>query len=345
MSVLRRLAAIATSLPGRILISAGLLAIVAFSIDWGDVSDQLSEASWGLFALGTLLLVGNISLAALRWQILLNGAGLHPRLRDSARAYWIGLFANNLLPSGFGGDAVRAWLVAPKGAALARALTSVLVDRATAFALLVPIAWVGVAVGAGEIPGSIVVLLAVVTAASAVAALAAIVLLRRRGLGRFLPTALRPWASEVARTLRRYGAERERMAEVVLLAVVFQFLVITSTWVLSESLGLDIDPELIAVVLPLVLFATVVPISIAGFGVREGAFVALLGEAGVSSGDAVLLSLATVASVAIASLPGGVLMIVRHERIETPEEIFEDAGSPPAGGTDPASLAGETPSP
>ena len=118
------------------------------------------------------------------------------------------------------------------------------------------------------------------------------------------------------------------MAEVVLLAVAFQILMIAATWVLSESLALGIDPELIAVVLPLVLFATIVPISIAGFGVREGAFVALLGEAGVSSGDAVLLSLATVVSVAIASLPGGVLMIVRHERIESAEEIFEEAGTP-----------------
>jgi glycosyltransferase 2 family protein len=337
MSVLRRLAAIATSLPGRILISVALLTVVAVSIDWGDVTDRLSEASWGLFALGTLLLIANISLAALRWQILLNGADLHPRLRDSARAYWIGLFSNNLLPGGFGGDAVRAWLVAPKGAPLARALTSVLVDRGTAFALLVPIAWVGVAVGAGEIPESIVVLLAVVTGASSAAALVAFVLLRRRGLGRFLPGVLRAWGFEVANTLRRYAAERERMAEVVALAVVFQLLVIASTWILSESLGLDIDPELIAVVLPLVLFATIVPISIAGFGVREGAFVALLGEAGVSSGDAVLLSLATVASVAIASLPGGVLMIVRHERIESATEIFEDAGAP----GDRASLAGE----
>src|SRR5688572_8921110 len=59
MSVLRRLGAIATSLPGRILISAGLLAIVALSIDWGDVADQLSDASWGLFALGTLMLVAS----------------------------------------------------------------------------------------------------------------------------------------------------------------------------------------------------------------------------------------------------------------------------------------------
>ena len=345
MSVLRRIASIATSLPGRIVISVGLLAIVASTIDWSEVSDQLGEASWGLFAVGLLLLVFNIMLAALRWQLLLNGAGLHPLLRVSARAYWIGLFANNLLPTGFGGDAVRAWLVASKGPPLARALTSVVVDRGTAFAVLIPIAWLGVAVGGGEIPGSVVALLGVVTGTCAVGALIGVGLLRRRGLGRFLPARLRPWGFEVANTLRRYGSERERMAEVVLLAVAFQILIISSTWVLSESLGLDIDPELIAVVLPLVLFATLVPISIAGFGVREGAFVALLGEAGVSSGDAVLLSLATVAAVAIASLPGGVLMMVRHERIESTEEIFEEVGAPGEPADDAASLAGEAPSP
>jgi uncharacterized protein (TIRG00374 family) len=345
MSVLRRLAAIATSLPGRILISAGLLAIVASSIDWGDVADQLSDASWGLFALGTLMLVASYVLAAVRWQVLLNGAGLHPRLRVSVRAYWIGLFANNLLPTGFGGDAVRAWIVAPKGAPLARSLTSVLVDRATGFALLVPIAWVGVAVGGDEIPGSVVTLLGVVTGACVVAGLVAIALLRSRGVGRFLPEVLRPWVAEVAQTLRRYGSARERIAEVLLLAIAFQVLVIAATWVLSEALGLDIAPSLIAVVLPLVLFATIVPISIAGFGVREGAFVALLGEAGVSSGDAVLLSLATVAAVASASLPGGVLMMMRHERIETPEEILEDVGTPRDAADDPASLAGEAHSP
>jgi uncharacterized protein (TIRG00374 family) len=246
----------------------------------------------------------------------------------SVRAYWIGLFANNLLPTGFGGDAVRAWLVAPKGAELARSLTSVLVDRLTAFAVLIPVAWLGAAVGGGEIPASLVALLAVVTVASGIAVLAAVWLLRRRGLSRFLPEVLRPWASEVAQTLRRYGSARERMAEVVLLAIAFQALVVAAAWVLSESLALGIDPELIAVVLPLVLFATIVPISIAGFGVREGAFVALLGEAGVSSGDAVLLSLASAAALALASLPGGALMLLRHERIESAEEIFEEAGAP-----------------
>ncbi|HYU61254.1 MAG TPA: lysylphosphatidylglycerol synthase transmembrane domain-containing protein [Solirubrobacterales bacterium] len=321
----RRLVAIATSLPGRVAISVGLLAIVARSIDWGAVVDRLSGASWGWFVLATAMVLAAFVLGALRWQLLLNGAGLHPRLRDTLRAYGIGIFANNVLPTGFGGDAVRAWLIAPRGAPLARALTAVAADRGTAFSCLLPIAWLGVLLSGGEIPGSLVGLLAVISGGTVVGVLVAIAVLRRRGLGRFLPRLLRPWAAEVARTLRTYGRDRERLGEVFALGFGFQVLIVVSTWLLSEALGLGLDLEVIAVVLPLVLVATLMPISIAGFGVREGAFAALLAEVGVSSGDAVLLSLLTVASVAIASLPGGVALALRHERLETTEEILEDA--------------------
>ena len=58
--------------------------------------------------------------------------------------------------------------------------------------------------------------------------------------------------------------------------------------------------------MPIVLLATLAPISVAGLGVREGTYVLLLGDLGVSSSDATLLSLFTVAALALASLPGGV---------------------------------------
>jgi uncharacterized membrane protein YbhN (UPF0104 family) len=331
MTVWRRALSVATSLPGRIVISVGLLALVAQSIDWGVVSDRLSGASWGWFALATAMVVAAFAIATLRWHSLLHGAGLHPPLRNTVRAYWIGVFTNNVLPTGFGGDAVRAWLVAPRGAPLARALTSVAVDRLTAFGCLLPLAWLGVLLGGGDIPGSLIGLLGFTTAGYAVGLAVAVVVLRRRGLSRFMPQLLRPWASEVARVLRGYGRERERMLEVIALGFGFQLLIVVSTWLLSESLDLSIDIEVIAVILPLVLVATLMPISIAGFGVREGAFVALLAETGVASADALLLSLATVAAVAIASLPGGVLMVMRQERLETTEEILEDAGTPADG--------------
>jgi uncharacterized membrane protein YbhN (UPF0104 family) len=324
----RRLVAIATSLPGRIAISVGLLALVARSVDWGDVVSRLSEASWGLFVLATAMIVGSFLVAAVRWQILLGGAGLHPGTRATIRAYWIGAFTNNVLPTGFGGDAVRAWLVAPRGPPLARALTSVVVDRGTAFACLVLIGWLAVVIGRDSIPGSLIGLMALVTAAGLGGIVGAILVLRRRGLGRFLPRVMRPWASEVAQTLRTYGRDRERLGEVIGLGFAFQVLNVVSGWLLSETLELGLDLEVIAVVLPLVLVATLMPISIAGFGVREGAFAALLAEVGVSSGDAVLFSLLTVASVAIASLPGGVFLAIRSGRLESTEEILEDVGEP-----------------
>lgn len=327
----RRAIEIATSLPGRVAISAALLALVARSVDWGAVVDRLSGASWGWFVLATAIVVAAFALGALRWQLLLNAAGLYPRLRYTLRAYWIGVFTNNVLPTGFGGDAVRAWIIAPRGAPLARALTSVAADRGTSFVCLLSIAWLGVLAGGGSIPGSLVGLLAAISGGTAIAVLVAIAVLRKRGLGRFLPRLLRPWASEVARTLRAYGRDRERLGEVIALGFGFQVLIVASTWLLSETLDLGLDLEVIAVVLPLVLVATLMPISIAGFGVREGAFAALLAEVGQSSGDAVLLSLLTVAVVAIASLPGGVAMAMRHERVETPEEILEDVGQPPDG--------------
>jgi hypothetical protein len=55
------------------------------------------------------------------------------------------------------------------------------------------------------------------------------------------------------------------------------------------------------------------PISVGGFGVREGSFVALLAEAGVSSSDATLLSLLSAAAMALASLPGGLVLLVGYE--------------------------------
>ena len=73
-------------------------AIVARRSTGRRSADRLSDASWGLFALGTLLLISNISLAALRWQVLLDEPGCNPLLRASLRAYWIGLFRQQPAP-------------------------------------------------------------------------------------------------------------------------------------------------------------------------------------------------------------------------------------------------------
>ena len=85
---------------------------------------------------------------------------------------------------------------------------------------------------------------------------------------------------------------------------------VLASWLLARAIELDVSYTLLAVVMPLVLVATLVPISIAGFGVREGGYVALLAEAGISAGDATLFSLLNVAALAIATLPGAFALLL-----------------------------------
>jgi glycosyltransferase 2 family protein len=311
--VLRRVVAIVTSLPGRLIISVLLLAAVARSIDWSALDESLSGAAWGWFAAGTAVVCLALLTGAVRWHALLHHANLPARPGETLRAYWIGIFSNNFLPTGFGGDVVRAWVVARSGKPLARAFTSVLVDRSVALLSLVLLGWIGIAFATVDVPGKLITPFAVVTVAGAVLGLGAIALLRRRGLSRFLPAVMRPLASEVAATLRNYGRDRGVQVEALLLSLGFQALMVTSMWMLSQALQLDLSPVVLAVVMPLVLIATLVPISVAGFGVREGAYVLLLGELGVSASDATLLSLFSVAALAVASLPGALAIALGRQ--------------------------------
>jgi glycosyltransferase 2 family protein len=307
MNAVRTLVALLTSLPARIAISAGLVALVLASLDWATLADAFERAAWGWFAVATGLVASALLVAAVRWWVLLDAAGLKAARGRTARVYWIGTFANNFLPSGFGGDLVRAWLIAPRGKLLARAFVSVVTDRATALACGLLLGWLGVAID-GDVPGALVGLLGAVTGAALVAAVLVLVAAERRGLEGFVPAPVRPWLAEAYTTLRLYVRDPVMQAKALGLGLAFQAIMVCAVWSMSEALGLDLGFGLLAVVLPLVLIATVLPISVAGFGVREGAFVALLSDVGVSSAEATLLSLMSVTALAIASLPGAFAM-------------------------------------
>ena len=309
-----RILAAVTSLPGRALISSLLLGVVLLNIDLGAVGDAVGGARWVTYGFAIAVIAVSFVIGATRWQALLLAAGIEAGAGASLRAYFAGAFSNNLLPTGFGGDFVREWLVTRSGRPLARALASVLYDRATALACLVGVGWIGVVADPGAVPGTLVALLGAVTGAGAIAALVAGTLLRRGGLGALLPGRVRPWAGEAAVALRAILADAGLQLRVLALGVLFQTLVVLALWLIADTIGLEVALAALAVVVPLVLIATVAPISIAGFGVREGAFVGLLAEVGISAAEATVLSLLSAAGLAIASLPGAAWLAAPRER-------------------------------
>ena len=191
-----RLARLARSPWVRLLVTVALLAIIATQIDWAQAWNRIEQGSWGwFFAAAGFFAVGQI-FGALRWHLLVVSTGIPARWPESGRAYAIGLFFNNFLPTAIGGDAARALVIGRSGPRLAKAFTSVVIDRTTSILCLIAVSWIVLLLHPGPVPGSLVAALGLVTLA-VVAALGLLLLIGLRSRGRlvsWLPEGVRRFA-------------------------------------------------------------------------------------------------------------------------------------------------------
>jgi glycosyltransferase 2 family protein len=294
----------------RALVSVGLLAFVASRIDFGAAGDRLSGGRWGYFAAAVAALFASFLLGGGRWHVFLGAAGIDRSLREAIGAYLIGTFTTNFLPTQVGGDVTRAWVASRPGLRVRTAVT-VVVDRVSAIVCLAIVAVIALAADPGPVPRFLIGALGAAVGGLAIASFVAALFVRgATGVGRLLGDRLRGWADD-ARRGARACLRPTVVRKTLVLGVAFQVLVVLALWLLARAISLGVPFSVLAVMLPPVLIATAAPVSIGGFGVREGMFVLLLRHAGVGTTDATLLSLMSAAAFAVASLPGGLMLLRR----------------------------------
>ncbi len=134
----------------QITISATLLALILRQVHWAEVWDALRRidlvwlaVAWGLFLLGVVV-------RAARWQILLDALGVHRPLHELTTWYFVGSFFNVILPTGFGGDAVRAAELSQDTGRPGPVVNSVIVDRYLGIMVLLAMGLVASSVAAGH---------------------------------------------------------------------------------------------------------------------------------------------------------------------------------------------------
>lgn len=293
----------------RIAVTIALLAIVAAQIDWATMERRLSNGHPEDFAAAVALLVVALGIGAWRWHLLLRAAGIALAVPRLLRVYAVSTFSNTFLPTTVGGDVARALLVARRGKPLTRAAVTVLVDRIAGLVGLVGLAWLAFALDAGSVPAGAQSLLAIVTVALAASTILAAAALRGAGaLRRLVPARLGAMARESWSLVQGYARSPLLMLAIVLSSIVFQALVALQLVMLASAIDVELPFATAAVALALVTLATLLPVSIGGFGVREGTYVVLLGGASIAATNATLISVLTVAALFFASLPGAYLL-------------------------------------
>src|SRR5258707_6546016 len=115
----------------------------------------LASVNVPLVVLALLLAVASGASKAWRWGVVMRWRGIHLTPGYLLFSYFIGMFFNNFLPSGFGGDVVRAYEAARDTGRGAESVTAIVIERGSGmlavfaagslFALTVPQLPIGVA--------------------------------------------------------------------------------------------------------------------------------------------------------------------------------------------------------
>jgi uncharacterized membrane protein YbhN (UPF0104 family) len=288
-------------------VSAALLTYVIRNID-GSALDGIG----GLFrnhlsAFVILLFATNFLLGALRWMRLLEAAGTGARFADALSLNWMGQFFNQLLPTSFGGDVVRAWYARDNTTDLVRAAAIVLSDRVIGLCGLVLLIAISLPFieslpDAGRRDGQIW-LVAAVCALGATGFIAG-----ARFFARFRALTMLEASSRLVREALR---KPSRAAAVAAMTLSAHLLSGVAGYMLITASGGD-TPALRCILLFLTgLLVSTIPISFAGWGIREASLVYFLSDVGVSADVAFKASIMFGLLLALASLPGALFWALR----------------------------------
>lgn len=303
----------------KLVVSLGLLAWLALHIDWADFLDVLRMIPGPILISGFLLFFLAQVLAARRLQILLSTQKVQIRYLVCLRLVFVGLFANNFLPSTVGGDTVKIVALVQAGYGRSVAILSVITDRL--INLLVLVLLLPTIFSLSEIVDLEIVRVCIWFVGGFV--LGGIMLIS----GGYLLVRHRSsnvsegnsgLVNRIARLeLSIHTVISEWMAQplIILCALGISVMVVFSGFVAiaiqMAPMGLRFGFIEVTAVFVFVYFVTLVPVSLNGIGVQEVSLVYLLTQLGATSGQATALALLVRMFNIAVSLPGAVFLVTR----------------------------------
>ena len=288
----------------KVLVTVVGLAIVVGTVDLDQVGALLLAADWRWVGLAFLLVLVSLVLRAYRWLLLLRGLGTQLRFGRLVELYFVGSFFNAFLPAGLGGDAIRIIEVAQDVPADIAAGT-VIVDRMSGLMMQFLVVLLVLPFRPDNFPANLTWLLA---GAAVVGLVGGIVLLEGsliRRFGRFLPGKLSPVGDgPVAKLLAAVqGCGWPAIMQAMLVSMLFNLMLLTWWWADSRALTYTVPYGYFFLAVPVMSLALLLP-SVGGLGTREVLAPLLFAPAGLTSGQAVALSLLVFITLRLASLIG-----------------------------------------
>lgn len=299
---------------------------VFHGVDFAHLEEILQKQDHTMLLLTMALMLAQIIIGSLRWRMILNAiSGKNtPALPAflGMRIYYISIFFNCCLPGTVGGDVVRVWLTKSDHIPLSLAIHSVIIDRIitlTALFLMVILTLPVLGGLAGFNPLYVFPVVAIVIAAGIWLLFNIERLLKPYGHIRFVH-----WVLYFVGSLRMMYHRPAASIMSLTLAMVAHSSYCLAAYVLAHSFSLDITIMQALTLIPPVLLAATIPISIGGWGIREAGTIGMLALIGIPQASALMLSIQLGLLIMLITLPASILWLLYRKSSPQPIRINRD---------------------
>ena len=286
----------------RVCVSFAVMFALAVWLDAGEVANRLGRMQPAWVSAALLLSVVQVLVSAWRWKFTAGCLGINLPFSLAIQEYYLAMFLNQVIPGGVVGDVSRAWrharTQAELSAARGPAVRAVILERASGQVVMGIVAGLSVLL----LPLGIGLQWEFGIGATAIGVI---------GFGSWI--------------FKRYGQDTSGMGSLIRdartalftqKAFPLQFLVsvvVVSTYVATfviaaKAIGIGTPFFVLLPLVSPVLVTMVIPVTIAGWGVREGFAAILRGSVGLAPVDGVAISVAYGILVLLSTLPGSIVL-------------------------------------
>jgi glycosyltransferase 2 family protein len=297
--------------PLRFTVSLVLLGVIVWrlgdGVDWTHLVPDWSAESFAWLLGAAALTLGSYVLSTLRWQQVVRALELRDRFQRLLSHFLAGQFVANALPTTIGGDVVRVARLSKDTGDAPSSFASVVLERLTGWIVLPAITLLGFGLNPTLQHEGVQTEAAVAIAAVTLAGLGGLLFLvdHQRVGGRFTEgDGWRRFAAAVHLGLARLRQHPGSVFWILGAGFVYQFVLVLAAYLAALALDIEVGITALMAFFPAVLIAQVLPISIAGLGVREFMLVWLLGSVGVPKEKALALGILLWALTVVTSLAG-----------------------------------------
>ncbi|MEA3521546.1 MAG: lysylphosphatidylglycerol synthase transmembrane domain-containing protein [Campylobacterota bacterium] len=270
-------------------------------IDFDHVIKVLEKSHGGFILLALIAQLSSTLIAAYRWRLIMKLLGFKEKVSFYVQSYFRGSFFNQVLPGSIGGDAVRVIELVQKGYNKKDSIYGVFVDRIIGLVGLLVLNLIANNLFYGNFPSWLYQLLNLIALGGIAGFCMLFIFEKFTFLTKFSFSNL---FVRLSKRLNTLYASKLLLIQHIAITIVVHIFSILAIYGLALSVEVDLNLQTLLIAIPPVFLLTIVPISLAGWGVRETGMVGILMLIGAQKEEILVISVLYGLLLILAALPG-----------------------------------------